>query len=407
MSSRIKYFVVSASTCLTVLLLVGGVLGRSATTTPDDTLKHIGVFTDVVAHIKTEYVEEPDMKSVTVGALNGMLEAIDPFASYLNADQYKDYLKNKDVKRADVGLILSKKFGWFGVVGTVPNSPAAKAGFATGDMIESIKGIATRDMPLAYASLLLQGESNTTVDISVVRVRRPEPQTVKLTRANLVMPQIDGKMLPGDVAYINIDALYPGAVKEVAASVEKLQKEGAKKLVVDVRNCSTGTPEEGIALANLFLKQGRITYLKGQRVPQQNFDADPSKFVSDLPMAVLTNTGTADGTEIAASALSDNKRAQLVGQRTFGDAALRKAITMDDGGAIILSVAKYYAANGKAIQDTGVAPGTVVQEPEPQIDYDENGEPVVTAQDQQPQPPPKLEDDPVLKKALEVLGVKA
>lgn len=406
MSSRIKYFVVSASTCLTVLLLVGGVLGRGATSTPDDTLKHIGVFTDVVAHIKTEYVEEPDMKSVTVGALNGLLEAIDPFASYLNSDQYKDYLKNKDVKRADVGLILSKKFGWFGVVGTIPNSPAAKAGFTTGDMIESIKGIATRDMPLAYASLLLQGDSNTTVDISVVRVRRPEPQTVKLTRANLVMPPIDGKMLPGDVAYINIDALYPGAVKEVAASVEKLQKEGAKKLVLDVRNCSTGTPEEGIALANLFLKQGRITYLKGQRVPQQNFDADPSKAISDLPMAVLTNTGTADGTEIAASALSDNKRAQLVGQRTFGDAAMRKAITMDDGGAIILSVAKYYAANGKAIQDTGVAPGTVVQEPEPQVDYDENGEPIATAQDQQQQPV-KLEDDPVLKKALEVLGVKA
>ena len=405
MSSRIKYFVVSSSTCLTVLLLVGGVLGRGATSTPDDTLKHIGVFTDVVAHIKTEYVEEPDMKSVTVGALNGLLEAIDPFASYLNADQYKDYLKNKDVKRADVGLILSKKFGWFGVVGTVPNSPAAKAGFTTGDMIESIKGIATRDMPLAYASLLLQGDSNTTVDISVVRVRRPEPQTVKLTRANLVMPPIDGRMLPGDVAYINIDALYPGAVKEVAASVEKLQKEGAKKLVLDVRNCSTGTPDEGIALANLFLKQGRITYLKGQRVPQQNFDADASKFVSDLPMAVLTNTGTADGTEIAASALADNKRAQLVGQRTFGDAAMRKAITMDDGGAIILSVAKYYAASGKAIQDTGVTPATVVAEPEPQIDYDENGEPIATAQEQQQ--PVKLEDDPVLKKALEILGVKA
>ena len=177
MSSRTKYFVVSTSTCLTVLLLVGSVLSKGATTNPDDTLKHIGVFTDVVAHIKTEYVEEPDMKSVTVGALNGMLEAIDPFASYLNADQYKDYVKNKDVKRADVGLILSKKFGWFGVVGTVPNSPAAKAGFTTGDMIESIKGIATRDMPLAYASLLLQGDSNTTVDISVVRVRQDRKST--------------------------------------------------------------------------------------------------------------------------------------------------------------------------------------------------------------------------------------
>ena len=120
MSSRTKYFVVSSSTCLTVLLLIGSVIGRSAP--PDDTYKHIGVFSDVVSRIKSEYVEEPDMKSVTLGALNGMLEAIDPFASYLNADQYKDYLKNKDARRADIGLVLSKKFGFVGVVSAIAGS---------------------------------------------------------------------------------------------------------------------------------------------------------------------------------------------------------------------------------------------------------------------------------------------
>src|SRR5260370_5395966 len=174
MSSRTKYFVVSTSTCLTLLLLIGSVLGRSASPA-DDSYKRIGVFSDVVSRIKSEYVEEPDMKSVTLGALNGMLEAIDPFASYLNADQYRDYLKNKDVKRADVGLILSKKFGYVGVVGTIPGSPAAKANFATGDMIESIGRVATRDMPLAYASLLLRGESGTTAHLSVLPPRHPPP----------------------------------------------------------------------------------------------------------------------------------------------------------------------------------------------------------------------------------------
>src|SRR5512140_2310996 len=134
MSSRIKYIVVTASTCITLMLLIGSVLGQGASST-DDTLKHIGVFSDVVAHIKSEYVEEPDMKSVTLGALNGMLEAIDPFASYLNAEQYKEYTRYKDVKRPDVGLILSKKGGYLGVVGALPNSPAAKAGLSTGDMI--------------------------------------------------------------------------------------------------------------------------------------------------------------------------------------------------------------------------------------------------------------------------------
>jgi carboxyl-terminal processing protease len=400
MSSRTKYVVVSSSTCLTVLLLIGSVIGRGAS--PDDTLKHIGVFSDVVAHIKSEYVEEPDMKSVTLGALNGLLEAVDPFASYLNAEQYKDYLQSKGVHRADVGLLLSKKSGYMGVVAAIPDSPAAKAGFSTGDMIESIKGIATRDMPLAYANLLLQGDPGTPVELSVVRVRRPEPQTVTLTRANLTLPPVQAKMVDAQTGYINIDALSAGHVKEVAVQVQKLEKDGAKKFVVDVRGCAVGTPEDGIALANLFLNKGLITYMEGQRVPRQNFNADPSKAITNLPVAVLINHGTADGAEIFAAAIQDNKRGQVLGDRTYGEAALRKAITMDDGSAIILSVAKYYSPDGgKAIQDAGVVPATLVADAEPQIEYDDNGEPIPSPDAQTG--PQKTESDPVVKKALEVL----
>jgi carboxyl-terminal processing protease len=397
MSSRLKYLVVSSSTLLTLLLLVGWGLSKGAS--QDDTFKHIGVFSDVVGHIKSEYVEEPDMKSVTLGALNGLLEAIDPFASYLNADQYREYTKNAGVKKADVGLILSKKSGYVGVVGVVPGSPAAKAGLSTFDMIESIKGISTRDMPLAYASLLMQGEAGTTVDLSVVRVRRPEPQAVKLIRANLVLPPVESKMLADQVGYVNIDALSAAHVKEVAAAVQKLQKDGAKKLIVDVRGCSVGSPEDGIALANLFMNTGRITYLQGQRVPRQNFDADGSKAITTLPVAVLTNRGTADGAEILAAAIQDSKRGKVVGERTYGDAAQRKAITMEDGGAIILSVAKYYSPDGKAIME-GVVPATTAAEAEAQVEYDDNGEPIETEQVQQKK---TTEEDTVVKKALEVL----
>ena len=402
MSSRIKFLVVSISTCITLMLLIGIALAQS-TNSQDETLRHIGVFSDVMGYIKSQYVEEPDMKSVTLGALNGMLEAVDPFASYLNADQYKDYLKNKDIKKADVGLLLSRRYGYLLVEGAIPNSPAAKAGLGSGDMIESIKGIATRDMPLAYASMLLQGDSNTPVELSVVRQRHPEPQAVKLTRANIQLPNVDSRMLNGQVGYIQVGALSDAQVKEIASVVQKLQKDGARKLVLDLRNCAAGSPENGIALANLFLKSGRISSLKGQKVAEQDFDANPSKAITDLPLAVLTNHGTADGAEIAAAALQDDKRAQLVGERTYGDAAVRKAINMEDGGAIILSVAKYYSPGGKAIQDAFVTPAHVVADAEQQIDYDDNGEPIAEAQDQQ-QAPKKLEDDPVMKKALEVLG---
>jgi carboxyl-terminal processing protease len=290
------------------------------------------------------------------------------------------------------------------VVGAIVDSPAAKAGFSTGDMIESIKGISTRDMPLAYAGLLLQGEAGSTVDLSVVRVRRPEPQTVKLTRAALTLPKVDFRMLAGQVGYINVDALTASHVKELAAAIQKLQKDGAQKLMIDVRNCAVGTPEDGIAAANLFLNKGRITYLQGQRVARQNFEADPSKAVTTLPAAVLTNRGTADAAEVMAAALMDNKRADVVGERTYGDAALRKAITMEDGSAIILSVAKYYSPNGKAIQDNSVVPGTPVAESELQIEYDDNGEPIPESVEQLQQQQKNVEGDPVVKKALEVLA---
>jgi carboxyl-terminal processing protease len=395
---------VSASTLLTILLLIGSVLGTNAST--DDSYKHIGVFTDVVSRIKSEYVEEPDMKSVTLGALNGLLEAIDPFASYLNAEQYKDYLKNRDTRKADVGLILSRKFGYVGVVGAVPGSPAAKAGLTTGDMIEAIKGIATRDMPLAYANILLQGDPGTSIELSVVRVRRPEPQKITLNRANPALPSIEEKMLADQVAYIRPLALSPAKVKEVAAAVQRLEKQGAQKLVLDLRNTAVGSPEDGAELANLFLGKGMITYVQGQRVPKETIDADPSKAISKLPLAIITNRGTAEGAEIAAAALLDNKRAEIVGERTYGDASRRRAITMDDGGAIILSVAKYYSPSGKAIQDSGVMPTHLLSEPEAQVDFDENGEPLPEKPDAQ-QPQRKLEDDPLLKKALEVLGAKA
>lgn len=404
MSSRLKYLVVSTSTCLTLVLLIGIGLGRSASA--DDTYKHLGVFSDVVSRIKSEYVEEPDMKSVTLGALNGMLEAIDPFASYLNADQYKEYLKNHDLKRADVGLIISKKYGYLGevgVVGTIPGSAAAKAGLNTGDMIETIGGVATRDMPLAFASLLLKGDPGSTVDLSVIRARHPEPTTIKLTRSMVTLPPVETRMLANNVGYINVDALSPDIVKQVASAVEQAQKNGAQKLMLDLRNCAAGSPEDGIALANLFLKSGRIAYLVGQKVPRQNFDADPAKAITALPLAVLVNRGTASGAEVAAAALQDDKRAQLVGERTYGDAAMRKAITMEDGGAIILSVAKYYSPEGSAIQDKQVVPANPVSDADAIVDVDDNGEPI-TDDATDKAPIKKVEDDAVVKKALELLA---
>jgi len=397
MNTRAKYLVVVSSTLLVLLLLLGAALGKG--TAPDSPYRHLQVYTEVLSRIKSEYVEEPDLKSVTLGALNGLLESIDPFASYLNADQYKEYLKHNDAYKGDVGLILSKRFGYIGVVSAVPGSPAAKAGLSTGDIIETIKGVATRDMPLAYATLLLQGTPGSTIDITVLR-HRPEPQKMTLKRAVLNPPPVTSKMMPNDVAYIRPETLSPARVKEISADLRDLQGKGAKKLVLDLRQCAIGEPEDGVALADLFLDTGLVTYLQGQRWARQDFKADASKVVWKLPVVVLTNRGTADGAEVAAAAMEDNKRAQVVGERTYGDASVRRALTMDDGGAIILSVAKYYSPAGKAIQDTGVTPNEAVQEPEAQLETDEDGE---TARPEANEPEQKPGEDPILKRGIEVL----
>jgi len=353
----------------------------------------------VLTRIKSEYLEEPDMKNVTLGAMNGLLESIDPYASYLNAEQYKEYLKNYDSYRGDLGLVLAKKFGYIAVVSAIPGSPAAKAGLTTGDMIETIKGVGTRDMPLAYANLLLKGAPDSSIEVSVLR-RRPDPQKMKLVRAVLQYPAVEDKVMQDSIGYIRPETLVNGKVKEVANDIADLQKKGVKKLILDLRNCATGTPEDGVELANLFLKNGEITYVQGQKYPRQDFQAKPADAVTQLPLVVITNRGTAAAAEVAAAALQDNNRADLVGERTYGDASIRRAVTMDDGSAIILSIAKYYSPGGKSIQDDGVTPKTVVAEPEVAVDVDEEN-------DTAPEPETKKPtEDVLLKKAIEMAAAK-
>ncbi len=393
MNRRFKIVVVSTSSLLVLLLLLGAVHGRSAS--PEDTYRHLAVYTEVLSRIKSDYVEEPDMKSVTLGAVNGLLESIDPYASYLNSDQYKQYLKSKEQTKAGTGLVLSKKFGYVGIVDAIPGSPGAKAGLSTTDVIETINGVATRDMPLAFAEILLTGDAGSTVELGILRFRKPEPQKMTLTRAMIKYPPVTAKLMPEGVGVLQVQTLA-GSVPDIAAKVQDLQKQGAKKLVLDLRHCSTGTPEEGVALANLFLDKGLITYSQGQKTTRHDFEANPAKDVSRLPLAVITNRGTSGGAEIASAALLDDKRAEVIGERTYGNASVRKAITMDDGSAVILSVAKYYSPSGKAIQDTGVTPSVPLVEAEQVADTDDDAAATV-------EPQTKPTEDLLLKKAIEVV----
>ncbi len=399
MNSRFKWTVVGSSTCIVVLLLVGARNGRARAVGPDDVYGHLKVYTEVLERIKLEYVEDPDMKSVTLGAINGLLESVDPFASYMNADQFRQYEHGQDSAKAGVGLILAKRYGYVAVVDALPGSPAEKANISTGDLIESINNVATRDMPLAYAEQLLRGNPNSTVEVTVLRLRTPDPQKVTLTRTNVPYPEITAKVMPTEVGYIHVASLAGNRTSEVKSKIEDLKKQGAKYLVLDLRHCSTGEQEKGIALANLFLDTGEITYIQGQKMPRKEFDASASDDIWKGPLVVITDRATAGGAEIAAAALLDDKRAQVVGERSYGDASVRKTIQMDDGGAVILSVAKYYSPSGKAIQDTGVVPTVQLAENDNTPELDQDGNPI-------PGSATKNTEDNLLKQSIDLVTGK-
>lgn len=397
MNNRFKWTIVGSSTCVVVLLLLGAKNGRAVA--PDDVYGHLKVYTEVLERIKLEYVEEPDMKSVTLGAINGLLESVDPFASYLNADQYRQYEKSEDTSRAGVGLVVAKRYGYVAVVDVLPGSPAEKANIVTGDLIESINNVATRDMPLAYADQLLRGDPNSTVEITVLRLRNPEPQKLTLTRVEVPFPAVTAKLLPNAVGYLHVASVAANRVDEARAKLQELKKQAAKYVVLDLRHCSTGEQAKGIQLANLFLDSGEIAYLQGQKTERKEFDAKPADDVWKGPLVVITDRATAGGAEIAAAALLEDKRAQVVGERSYGDASLRKTIQMDDGGAVILSVAKYYSPAGKAIQDTGVVPSVQLAENDNSPDYDQDGNPI-------PGTAPKTTEDNLLKQSIDLVTGK-
>ena len=291
MNNRFKWTIVGSSTCVVVLLLLGARNGRAVA--PDDVYGHLKVYTEVLERIKLEYVEEPDLKSVTLGAINGLLESVDPFASYMNADQYRQYEKSEDTTQAGVGLVVAKRYGYVAVVDVLPGSPADKANIVTGDLIESITNVATRDMPLAYADQLLRGDPNSTVDITVLRLRNPEPQKLTLTRVKVQFPAVTAKLLPNAVGYLHVASLSGNRVEEAKTKLQDLKKQGAKYVVLDLRHCSTGEQEKGVPLANLFLENGEITYLQGQKTEREEFDAKAADDVWKGPLVVITDRATA------------------------------------------------------------------------------------------------------------------
>jgi carboxyl-terminal processing protease len=383
---------------------LGHVLGR----TPDDkAYKSLTVYGEVLQKIQQDYVDDPNMHTVTAGALHGLLESLDAQSSYLTPREYEEYKKKlQNPGTGETGLTLSKRYGYIIVLSVLPDSPGMKAGIRSGDILESIGGFTTRDMSVGQALNLLNGQPGTGTSVSAIRRGKATPEEVDIVREKLAVPKLIVQKADPDILVLRFPSLDAGRADEVRNRLLDAEKQGIHKVILDVRECGRGPVSEAIAIARLFVSSGTLTTLRGQTVSTQVFSADPKQVVWKNPVAVLIDATTSGAAEILASAIGANHRGDIVGERSFGLASEQKLITMDDGGALILTVGNYYNSSGKAILEEGVTPTEIVRAVSDD-DSDSGDEDVEPAPETQREPGlgprPLSPEDPIFHRALDLL----
>lgn len=390
---------------------LGHVLGR---VTDDKAYKSLTVYGEVLQKIQQDYVDDPNMHTVTAGSLHGLLESLDPQSSYLTPREYDEYKKkSQNSGTGETGLTLSKRYGYVIVLSVLPDSPGTKAGVRSGDIFESIGGFTTRDMSVGQALNLLSGQPGTGIRVAVIRRGKATPDEVDIVREKLATPKIIVQKADPDILVLRLPSLDAGRADEVRNRLLDAEKQGIRKVIVDVRECGRGPVSEAISLARLFVTSGTITTLRGQTVSAQVFSADPKQVVWKNSVSVLIDATTSGAAEVFASAIVANHRGDVVGERTFGLASEQKLITMDDGAALILTVANYYNPGGKSILEEGITPTETVRAVPDDADSGDDddaapgrGEKQVTPEPQKEPglgPRPLSPEDPIFHRALDLL----
>jgi len=400
-----RYAIIAVSVLIIGWVGFGKVLGRSAN---DNTYKSLIVYSEVLQKIQQDYVDEPNMHLVTAGSLHGLLESLDSESSYLTPREYTEYKqKSSSAAIGETGLNLSKRFGYIIVTSVLPDTSTEKAGLHSGDILESIAGFTTREMSVGQAKNLLAGQPGTGVKVGVIRRGKTDPEQVEVVREKLSTPKLVAQRVDSETLALRFPTLDAGRADEVRTRLLDAPKQGVSRVILDLRECGRGPISEAIAIARLFVPSGQLVALRGQTVPSQVFTADASKVVWKGPVSILMDGTTTGAAEVLAASLANTKRGDLVGDRTFGLASEQKLIPLDDGAALFLTMANYYNADGKSILEEGVTPTEVVRASAASADDSDDGEDVTTTpgapKDSTIGPRPLSSEDPVLRRALELL----
>jgi carboxyl-terminal processing protease len=408
MSRAARIVIITVSVVIFCYAGFGHLLGR----TPDEkAYKSLTVYGEVLQKVQQEYVDEPNMRTVTAGSLHGLMEALDPQSSYLTPREYEEYKKKtQNPGTGEVGLTLSKRYGYVIVLSVLPDSPGTKAGIRSGDFFESIGGFTTRDMSIGQAMNLLAGQPGTGIKVSAIRSGKATPEEIDLVREKMGTPRIVSLKSDPDVLVLRPLSLESGRAAEIRARLLDAEKQGIHKAILDLRECGRGPVSEAVAIARLFVSSGTITTLRGQTVSAEVFSADPKQVIWKNPVSVLVDATSSGAAEVLASAIAANHRGDVVGERTFGLASEQQLIPMEDGAALFLTVANYYNPGGKSILEEGVTPTEVVRAipPDESDGTDEDAAPAPEPQHEPGLGPrPLSPEDPIFRRALDLLKAQA
>jgi carboxyl-terminal processing protease len=345
------------STALIAYVAVGALLGRVM---GDTSYGQLSIFNEVVRLVIDAYVEPVNLDRAMAGARQGMSDALDGDSAYLDTEDFRLYQQAPKEGEAEVGLVLTRRFGFVMVVAPRPGSPAEKAALRPGDIVRSIDEKHIRQVPAVVAERLLRGAPGSSVKLDILRAGA-DPFDVTLVRERVLPSAPTGKMLADSVGYVKVADFTPTAAEDLRTQVEALKKDGAKNFVLDLRSAAFGAPVEAAKVAEIFLHGGPVAKLVGRRQAEQILQADSSKQAWAGPLVALIGNGTAGPGEIVAAALSEADRAKLVGERTFGRAGVTQPVALPEGG-LLLTTAKYVSPKGAAIHGEGLKPTVPVDE---------------------------------------------
>jgi carboxyl-terminal processing protease len=367
MTSRTRWIVLLVSTPLVAFVVIGGLLGRAFA--KEGTYPHLRIFEDVVSLIAGNYVEEVDVDKVMSGAMRGLAEGLDADSAWLTPEQAKVLETEAPGQGATPagfgtpGLELTRGY-YLRVIAARDESAAAKAGLQTGDYIRSIDGKPTRSLSAVEGMRLLRGPIGSKVTITVLRGSATDPRDITLVREAAPKTDVNGRLQAPGVGYVRISAFGPGVQTRIESQVAALTKAGAAKLILDLRNTATGSFDDGIRAARLFVSSGTLASRETRAGKDVVAAAAQGDGKLTAPVILLTTTGTSGAAEIFAAALVDNKRATLVGERTLGRAGLQKLVKLPDGSALWMTWARYVSPSGTAIHGAGLEPAVEVEQPD-------------------------------------------